>query len=78
MTFPRRLTRLLVLSGMLLLISAGDACAYIDPGTGSFVFQLIIASLLGAAFAVRAFWRNIKGFFLNSFSKGQKAEDDNK
>jgi len=72
-TFPRKLTRLFVLSGMLLLISAGDACAYIDPGTGSFVFQLVVASLLGAAFAVKAFWRNIKAFFSKLLLKRVKS-----
>ena len=63
MAFSRRLTRLFVLAGMLLLISTRDAFAYIDPGTGSFILQLVIASLLGAAFAVKTFWKNIKGFF---------------
>jgi hypothetical protein len=73
-TFSRRLTRLFILSGMLLLISVGDAHAYIDPGTGSFVFQLVVASLLGAAFAVKAFWRNIKGFFSKLLLKRVKSE----
>ncbi len=36
---------------------------YLDPGSGSFLIQLIIASLLGAAFVVRASWSRIKSFF---------------
>jgi len=45
--------------------------AYLDPGSGSFIFQLILASLLGAAIVVRAYWKRIVGFF-----KGTSAEDE--
>jgi len=62
-TFSRKLTRLLVLTGMLLWICTHDSFAYVDPGSGSFVLQLIMAGLLGAALAVKAFWRNIREFF---------------
>lgn len=37
------------------------ALAYIDPGTGSFVIQGIIAAIVGAGVAVRMFWGRIKG-----------------
>lgn len=36
---------------------------YLDPGSGSFVLQLVIAALLGLAVAVRASWSRIKGLF---------------
>ena len=36
---------------------------YLDPGSGSFLIQLIIASLLGAAFVLRTSWSKIKSFF---------------
>ena len=36
--------------------------AYIDPGTGSYVLQLIIGGLLGVAVTVKAFWRRIWSF----------------
>lgn len=36
---------------------------YLDPGSGSFLIQLLIAALLGAAIAVRASWSKIKGWF---------------
>jgi len=39
------------------------ANAYIDPGSGSFIFQVLIGAALGAALAVKAFWRRIVGFF---------------
>ena len=35
------------------------AFGYIDPGTGSYIFQLLIAGLLGAAFTIKSFWHQI-------------------
>jgi hypothetical protein len=36
--------------------------AYIDPGSGSYFFQLLIGGLLGAAVAVKLWWRKIWAF----------------
>ena len=51
-----------------------DAHAYLDPGTGSYILQLLLAGLLGALFAVKLFWIRIKKFFGGLFSK--KTKDD--
>jgi hypothetical protein len=45
------------------------AHAYIDPGSGSFLFQIMVASLVGAGFAVKAHWTRIKTFIKNLFQK---------
>jgi hypothetical protein len=45
------------------LVLAPAAQAYVDPGTGSFFFQLLIGGLVGAAVAVKAFWGRIVSFF---------------
>ena len=42
--------------------SAGDAQAYLDPGTGSVILQVIAAAGLGAIIGIKVFWRNIKNF----------------
>jgi hypothetical protein len=34
--------------------------AYLDPGTGSLVLQITVASLLGGLFAFKTFWRRLK------------------
>ena len=57
-----------------LLIFPRSAHAYLDPGTGSYIFQIVIAGLLGAAFAVKVFWIKIKSFLAGVFSK-QKKDD---
>ena len=36
---------------------------YLDPGSGSFLIQLLIATALGLAIALRASWGKIKGLF---------------
>ena len=33
--------------------------AYIDPGSGSYVVQIILATIAGAAFSLRIFWGRI-------------------
>ena len=36
---------------------------YLDPGSGSFLLQLLVAALLGLGVAIRASWGKIKGWF---------------
>jgi hypothetical protein len=48
--------------------------AYLDPGSGSFILQLLIASLVGAAFILKTYWRRIIGFFSKLFSKERDEE----
>jgi len=46
-----------------------SAAAYLDPGTGSYIFQLLLATVLGGMFAVKIFWRRIMVFFSGLFGK---------
>ena len=41
------------------LITVPNAHAYVDPGTGSYIFQVLIGVFLGAAVAVKVFWRRL-------------------
>ena len=36
------------------------AFAYIDPGTGSFLFQAIAAALIGGLFVIRSTWDRLR------------------
>jgi hypothetical protein len=47
--------------------------AYLDPGSGSFLIQLLIAGVVGAGFLIKAYWKKIKGLFNHSAAK---KEDD--
>lgn len=61
----------------LYLLIPQNVYAYLDPGTGSFILQLIIATSLGVAFAIKVYLKKIKTFFSNRFSKRPRyGEDD--
>lgn len=47
---------------------------YLDPGSGSYLLQLLIAGALGALFALRHYWKQVKGFF--SRLLGRQADGD--
>ncbi len=44
---------------------------YIDPGSGSYLIQVIIAAVLSGAFFFKNFWYKIKSFFTK-----RKPEDE--
>ena len=48
--------------------------AYLDPGSGSFLIQLLIAGVVGAGFLIRAYWKKIKGLFNRSEAKKDNDE----
>lgn len=54
---------------MLLLIFAANAWAYLDPGTGSYFFQILIGMLVGITFSLKIFWGKIKAFFSRNTTK---------
>jgi hypothetical protein len=45
------------------LVTIPVANAYMDPGSGSFIIQMLLGATLGAAVAIKVFWRRIVGFF---------------
>jgi uncharacterized membrane protein len=70
----RRLSWILVFTVCFVLLSLPIARAYVDPGTGSYVFQLLIGALLGATVAVKIFWKRIWGFITRRTSRSATAE----
>lgn len=44
---------------------------YLDPGSGSFILQVLVASLVGIGFAFRNYWSKLLKFF-----RKEKPEDD--
>ena len=76
-TPTKRVIIVCVLLFLINLLSPLRAHAYLDPGTGSYVFQLLIAALLGRAFLLKVFRGRIKGFFAILLSKdGEKRKED--
>lgn len=48
---------------------------YIDPGSGSYLVQVIIGAVLGALFYFKRFWGRVKTFFVRK-KKGASTEND--
>lgn len=56
----------------LLCITPGSAFGYIDPGTGSFVIQVLVGAVLGSLMALKIFWRRIVGFVRGLVSRREQ------
>jgi hypothetical protein len=54
-----RTTRLAFCTLIVLLIAETPAKAYLDPGAGSMLLQVLLGGLAAAGVIVRLFWRNI-------------------
>lgn len=54
------------------LIHPPEVFAYIDPGTGSFILQMLIAGAMGLLFAAKAYWQKITSFVRQVFQKIRK------
>lgn len=52
--------------------------AYLDPGSGSMILQLILAALLGLGVFVRIQWRKIKSLFGRKNTNDDNDGDDEK
>jgi hypothetical protein len=51
----------LLLGGLLLLLPQA-AAAYLDPGVGSMIWQMLVAVALGAVFTLKVYWSRIKEY----------------
>jgi len=50
---------------VVVLLATQPASAYLDPGAGSFIWQMLIGIVLGAAFMLKMYWQKAKSFFQN-------------
>jgi hypothetical protein len=53
-----------------LLLLPSIAHAYLDPGTGSYVVQILIGTVLGGLFALGMLWRRVVASFKRFFKRG--------
>jgi hypothetical protein len=58
----------------LLLLVPSLAHAYLDPGTGSYVLQLLIGTVLGGLFAIGLFWRRVGATVRRLFKRSRNDE----
>ena len=68
-----------LLSLILLMVWLEDpAFAYLDPGTGSMVLQLLLGGIAGAIVILKLYWRRFVGLFRGNTSeetKGYSSKD---
>ena len=64
------------LIALLLAFFTIQAYSYIDPGTGSYVIQVLIAVFVGASVGVKIFWTRIKDFFTGTKTVFPEKKDD--
>ena len=49
--------------------------SYLDPGTGSYVFQVVVGTVLAVGVTVKMTWRRMWGFVARK-PKARREEDD--
>lgn len=54
---------LIVCVALLVLLTPAPAWAYIDPGAGSYFFQLLIAGGLAGVYTLRRYWATVRAWF---------------
>jgi hypothetical protein len=61
-------------------LALADALLYLDPGSGSFIIQLLLGLALGAGVAIKMYWAKLKGLVTGKKSPPQnpaeKMDDD--
>jgi hypothetical protein len=74
MKHPRKLLILVLLVVNIVITLYNDAYAYLDPGTGSFIFQIVLAALLAALATVKFWWKRVILAISGFFSKFKKSK----
>ena len=54
------------------ILFSNPAYAYLDPGTGSMILNLIVGAAAGAITFASVFWQKIKNFFRKILKKDTK------
>jgi predicted ATPase len=55
----RRIAWLITIVPLLLILAENPAEAYVDPGTASYLFQLLTAAALGGIYLLRTYWSRL-------------------
>jgi hypothetical protein len=50
--------------------------AYLDPGSGSLILQVILAAILGGFLLLRNYWTKVKDGFRKLFNRPKNEEDN--
>lgn len=65
---------LLIFGFLFFIFSKDQSFAYFDPGTGSYILQVVAATFFAGIFVMKMGWRHITSFFSHLFKSGKKDE----
>ena len=69
-----KIVKVLSLSLFCIVLSTDISFAYIDPGSGSMLLQVLIASILGILTVIKIYWARLKSFFSRNSDKTDSEE----
>lgn len=64
--------RIFTLFFIITVVTAAPAFAYLDPGSGSYFVQMLIAGMAGGAYIVKIYYTRILLFFKSVFGGKSK------
>lgn len=71
-----RVAWVLWLTAALSLLVVPTAGAYIDPGSGSIVFQALIAGAMGASLALKVYWRRFASLVSRLLGRSSASDEE--
>ena len=72
---PKHIFTICLFVVSLQFVLPADAHAYLDPGSGSFIIQIILAGIMGFILVVKIYWKKIRAIF-GKASPQDIGEDD--
>ena len=60
----------------LVFMAEAQTDAYLDPGSGSMLVQLLLGGIAGAAVIMKLGWERFKDMFRSSSAKGRETKPD--
>jgi hypothetical protein len=67
----KKYVRIIFVIGVATLWFNSPAYAYINPGIGSILLQMLLGGLVGLAIVLKLYWAQVKKVFQNPFSKNR-------
>jgi hypothetical protein len=67
----RRIWSVMLAALAVVLISTGDAHAYLDPGLGSMLLQGLVAGVAAGSVVLSRYWHRIRAYF-SSHAPGER------
>jgi hypothetical protein len=68
-----KLTAILLIT---IIILPNDVYAYLDPGSGSYLIQILVAAVAGGGLILKSQWQKIRNIFYKEKGKENNKDDE--